>query len=112
MWLRWWKDGRFKTEERFADLLGQWKTQKAAKREDQARQTLQQIGDLGIPVLPYLIANAEQQPDLLPVIVKLTDAAVPPTATPADCKQWWAANRHSVELPPIASASTQTINKK
>ncbi|MCX8109440.1 MAG: hypothetical protein N3G20_11625 [Verrucomicrobiae bacterium] len=98
MYVKWWKEGRFKTGERFAELYRKWKASKADKKDKEAEETYQKIVDLGIPVMPYLVAHVEQQPELVSAISKLTDGALPPTATPAECNQWWEANKKKYEV--------------
>lgn len=111
MYVAWWKDGRFKTGERFVELHGKWKSLKSEKKDKEVQETYQEIIDLGIPVLPYLIDNVEQDPEFISVISKLTDGALPPTIKATDCKQWWKENKQKHELP-TQSESQQSPEKK
>ncbi len=99
MYVKWWKEGRFKTGECFAKLHAKWKTLKLEGKGKEAQETYQNIVDLGIPVLPYLIDKVEQFPDLIPAISNLSDGMLPLTATVGDCKQWWEKNKEKFELP-------------
>lgn len=99
MYVQWWKDGRFKTGAKFAELYSKWKTLKSEKKDKEAKETYRQIVNLGIPVLPYLVENVETEPDFIPAIMKLTDRSLPATATGSECKQWWGENRQKWELP-------------
>ena len=111
MYVEWWKEGRFKTGEQFAELHGKWKSLKAAKNDKDAEETYRRIVDLGIPALPYLIEEVDLQPEFALAISRLSDGALPPTATVADCRQWWDKNKQKVELPP-RSESKQSSGKK
>ncbi len=111
MYVRWWKEGRFKTGERFDELYPKWKALKLQKKDAEAHQTFQQIVDLGIPVLPYLVDKVEQDSDFIPAISKLSDGAIPPTATAAECKQWWNKNQQKFELPPQSSSNDSSDKK-
>lgn len=99
MYVQWWKEGRFKTGGRFAELYSKWKTLKLEKKDKEAKETYRQIVNLGIPVLPYLVENVETEPEFIPAISKLTDRQLPATATGAGCKQWWQNNKQKWELP-------------
>ncbi|MGI6494606.1 MAG: hypothetical protein ACOX5G_00670 [Kiritimatiellia bacterium] len=110
MYVQWWKEGRFKTGERFVELYGEWKSLKAGKKDKEAEETYRRIIDLGIPALPYLIEKVEQQPEFVQGISRLSDGALPPTATGADCRQWWEKNKQKFELPP-QSESKQSFEK-
>jgi hypothetical protein len=96
----WWKEGRFKTGERFSELYGKWEASREEKKDKEAQETYQKIIDLGLPVLPYLVDKAAEQPELVPAVSTLSDGALPPTATAADCRQWWERNKQKFELPP------------
>lgn len=98
MYVQWWKEGRFKTGERFAKLYSKWKTLKSEKKDKEAKETYRQIVNLGIPVLPFLIENVETEPEFIPAISKLTDRQLPATATGTECKQWWENNKQKWEL--------------
>ncbi len=102
VWNHWWKEGRFKTGERFAELYGKWQSLRAEKKDAEAEEAYQRIVKLGIPVLPYLVDNVERHPELIVAISKLTDNALPASATVTECKQWWDRNKAKYELPPPA----------
>lgn len=93
MYVQWWKDDRFKTGERFAELYGKWKLLKAEKKDKEAEETYQRIVDLGITVLPYLLDKVDQQGEFVPAISKLSDGALSPRAGATDCKNWWGKNK-------------------
>jgi hypothetical protein len=96
----WWNEGRFKTGERFSELYGKWRALREEKKDKEAQETYQKIIDLGLPVLPYLVDKAAEQPELVPAVSTLSDGALPPTATAADCREWWEKNKQKFELPP------------
>jgi len=81
IYVRWRKEGRFRTEECLAELRSNWILLKAENGIGKAREANQQIIDLDIAALPCLIDKVEQQPELTPAIVKLTGGAFPPTTT-------------------------------
>lgn len=99
MYMHWWKEGRFKTGERFAELHGKWKTLKSENKEKESREAYQQVVDLGIAALPSLIDKVNQEPELVAAISALSDGTLPATATPADCRRWWEENKQKFELP-------------
>ena len=99
VWNHWWKEGRFKTGERFAELYGKWKSLKAEKKDKEAEEIYQRIVDLGIPVLPYLLDNVEQETEFVSAISKLSDGDLAQGARATDCKNWWEKNKQKFELP-------------
>jgi len=92
MYAQWRKEGRFKTEELFKELYDKYKSLKLEKKDKKAQEIYQQIVNLGIPVLPYLIDKLESHPEFVPAISKLSSGVLPLTATTADCRQWWETN--------------------
>lgn len=98
-WRYWWKEGRFKTSERLADLRQKRSEEKRRGQSKEAAATLQEIMDLGIAALPYLTAHSDAEPDFIPVISKLTNGELPPTATPDECKEWWKESKAKWILP-------------
>lgn len=111
MYIQWWKDDRFKTGERFAELYGKWKSLKAEKKDKEAEETYQRIVDLGIPVLPYLLDKVEQETEFVSAISKLSDGELAPRAKAIDCKDWWEKNKQKFELP-NQSVPKQPSDKK
>jgi hypothetical protein len=99
MYANWWKDERFKTGAKFTELYNKWKTLKTEKKDKETNDTYQQIVNLGIPVLPYLIENVEKEPDFIIAISKLTGRQVSMNATGPECKQWWENNKQNWNLP-------------
>ncbi len=99
MYVHWWKEDRFRTQERLAELSSKWISLKAEEKTEEAQEAYHQIVYLGIAALPYLVDMVEHQPELIPAISKLTGGALSPTATAADCRQWWGKNKQEFELP-------------
>lgn len=99
VWDYWWTLGRHKTGERFAELHGKFKALKSQKQETDAAGTRDKIMNLGIAALPFLTAKAEENPEFISVISKLTNGEMLPTATPAECKQWWEKHKAKWILP-------------
>jgi hypothetical protein len=93
IYVRWRKEGRFRTEEHFAELRSKWISLKAENRIGKAREANQQIIDLDIAALPCLIGLVGQRPKVIPAIAKLTGVTFSPTTTVADCRQWLRKNR-------------------
>jgi hypothetical protein len=105
MCVEWWNRGRHDTGEKFHQLYGRWKQLRSQGEREQARETYDMVINLGIAVLPYLVANVENEPELTPAILRLTGDQLPPNATPAQCKQWWEKNRSKWELPKTSEES-------
>jgi len=49
-----------------------WEPTASGPADAEAQSVYQEIVDLGIAVLPYLLANVEGQPEFIPAIVRLT----------------------------------------
>ncbi len=111
MYVQWWKVDRFKTGERFAELYGKWKSLKAEKKDKEADKTYQQIVDLGLPVLPYLLDKVEQQTKFVPAISKLSDGELDPKARVKDIKKWWKKNKQRFELPNQSAPEQTSANE-
>ena len=109
IWKYWWREGRFKTNERFAELYNRWKSLKSEQEDKKALEVYQEIADLGILALPYLIEQVEQEPEFILVISKLSDGSLPPTATAKECVQWWEKNRPKFELPSQSISQPKTL---
>lgn len=99
LWQEWWKEGRFKTGAQFAILIKQWKSLKSEKNDKEADKVYRKIVNLGIPVLPYLVDNADQNPEFVPAISKLSAGDIPTTATSHVCKELWEKCKSKYELP-------------
>lgn len=106
VYVLWWKEGRFKTGERFADLFAKWCALKSDSKDEESKTIYKQIVDLGLPVLPYLVDAAKQRPEFIPAISALADGSLVPTASPGECMEWWNKNRQKFELPPMRKNKT------
>jgi len=115
----WWKKGRFRVDDRFAEFYPQWRKLRKDKNSAEAEKVYKKIKGLGIPVLPYLMEKLDESPELVAVVAYLTSdsvaptwappgalslsvplpAGVSPTASPAECRAWWQANKKRYELP-------------
>jgi hypothetical protein len=108
-YVRWWKEGRFKTRERFVEWDAERRRLKAEGRVGEAGSVFWRIIDLGIPVLPYLIEHVEKEPEFVKGIARLTirwDGGLPTNATPSECKTWWEQNKARYELPPLRESGS------
>lgn len=99
VYLRWWKEDRFKTGDKFTTLYDQWKRTKSENKNKEAEKIYEKIVNLGIPVLPYLVKNVDREPKLIPAISKLSGNDLPTTATVAISKKWWDNNKQKYQLP-------------
>ena len=115
----WWRTGRFRVGKRFAELYPQWRKLRNKKDSAEAEKVYKRIKNLGIPALPYLMQKLDESPELVAVVAYLTSDSVaptrdppaalalpvplppgvPPTASPAECREWWKANKKRYELP-------------
>jgi hypothetical protein len=103
-YVRWWKKGRFKTGERFAERYAEWRRLLDEGKTGDAEKAFRKIGFLGTPVLPYLIERIEQEPEFVRAVARLTmrgDGGPTTNATPAECRLWWEKNKTKYELPPL-----------
>ena len=60
IWLRWWKEGRKFTDQRFEKLYNEWQGLKALNKVKEANKKYQRIIDLGIAALPNIVQKVEQ----------------------------------------------------
>lgn len=93
MYVDWWKVGRHTTEKRFEELLHEWHGSVSNGNANKARQILRKMSDLGIPVLPYLVVQLKENPELIPVFLYLSAAPLELSASAEACVQWWNENR-------------------
>ena len=106
MYLHWWRVGRFQTGEQFRVLYGKWKALRKERKDDEAGKVFRRIVDLGIPVLPDLMEIVDVHPEFIAAVSELSGGELPPGATSAECKEWWAKNRDRFTLPGQQSADT------
>lgn len=100
LWLRWWKEGRKLTEQRFEKLYSEWKELKKQNKDKQAREKYQRIIDLGIAVLPTMTQKVQEgDTGLISAISKLTDGEFSDKATAAKCLDWWEKNKENWLIP-------------
>ena len=100
VWLRWWKEGRRRTPQRFEKLCKEWKELRAQGKEEEAWEKYQRIRDLGIVALPCIMEKVEADEGwLIPALSYLTDNAVKPYAGPDECAAWWKQNRGNWTIP-------------
>jgi hypothetical protein len=101
---RWWNDERFHTPERFAKLYAERQALLQQGDAKGAQEKYERIQNLGIAVLPCLLDKIGQgATDLVPIMSALTNGAVKPDASPADCAKWWNAHKQEWTLPPTAA---------
>lgn len=99
-WLRWWHGGRKEIPQYFDTLYVRWKELKDKGKKDEAEERYQQIRNMGIIVLPYLIEKiAGGDTSLIPTVFKLTDGAVKVDAKPEECIEWWNKNKEKWYIP-------------
>jgi hypothetical protein len=102
--LRWWNVERFHTPERFAKLYAERQALLQQGDAKGAQEKYQRIQNLGIAVLPCLLDKIGQgATDLAPIMSALTNGAVKPDASPADCAKWWNAHKQEWTLPPATT---------
>lgn len=111
VYLYWWREGRFKTEELFDGLYSHWQTLKSEDKKAEAQKIYKAIVNLGLPVLPYLADKITEEPELMGAFLELTEAKLPQTATPADCIQWWEKNQPALALPPRSSVQKEAASQ-
>lgn len=99
VWKYWWQEERFKTGEHFDDLYSEWNTATKAGESGKAEQARQQIIDLGLPVLPYLVDAAKTQPEWMPAVRELTHDSLPQGLSGAECATWWQENQERFSFP-------------
>ncbi|MDD3928103.1 MAG: hypothetical protein PHT33_15780 [bacterium] len=105
VYLCWWREGRFKTGDKFGDLYNNWKTLKSEKKDKEAKELYEQIVNLGIPALPYLVEKVESDPEFAMAISRLTGTELPANIRVEECKQWWEKNKQKFELPDVISSN-------
>ena len=113
VYLHWWRKGRFQTSTRFEKLYAEWKTLRKEKKNDDAGRVYRQIVNLGLPVLPCLVGVVTEHSEFIAAVSELTDGALPKTANPEECREWWAKNKVRFALPPLTPAeenSDQSAN--
>ncbi|MBR4613447.1 MAG: hypothetical protein IKO40_12120 [Kiritimatiellae bacterium] len=98
MYVKWWKYGRHKTEMRFEELLSEWHHSVTKGNAHKTQEILREISDLGIPVLPYLVVQLNENPELIPVFLYLSEAPLELPASAKDCVQWWNENKANFEV--------------
>lgn len=98
MYVNWWKFGRHKTEMRFKELLCEWQHSITKGNAHKTQEILREISDLGIPVLPYLVVQLNENPELIPVFLYLSEAPLELLASAKDCVQWWNENKANFEV--------------
>jgi hypothetical protein len=109
VWLRWWNVERFHTPERFEKLDAERQALLQQGDAKGAQEKYERIQNLGIAVLPCLRDKIGQgATDLVPIMSALTNGAVKPDASPADCAKWWNAHKQEWTLP----AATATDKAK
>jgi hypothetical protein len=109
VWLRWWNDERFHAPERFEKLHAERQALLQQGDAKGAQEKYERIQNLGIAVLPCLRDKIGQgATDLVPIMSALTNGAVKPDASPADCAKWWNAHKQEWTLP----AATATDKAK
>jgi hypothetical protein len=103
LWLRWWQQERHRAPERLATLRSEWRSQVAAGKDKEAKETRQRIVDIGIAALPAMQKMiAQGDTDLIPIVSELTDGKVSKSASKEACATWWAENKEKWTLPPAA----------
>jgi len=100
LWLRWWKEGRKLTEQRFEKLHREWQELKKQEKDEQAKKKYQRIIDLGIAALPSITQKIEQgDTDLIPVVSELTDNKVKNNAKKTEYLDCWKKNKENWLIP-------------
>ena len=99
VWKYWWQEERFKTGEHFGELYTVWNTAMKEGESEKATHIRQQIINLGLPVLPYIVDAAKTQPEWISVIRELTQDAVPEDISGIECEVWWKENSDKYVLP-------------
>lgn len=111
VWNYWWRKGRFLTGERFTALHMEWRNLKASGKMDMSEKVFRRIVDLGIPVLPCIVAVVSESPELISAVSELSGGSLRADATADECRAWWEKNRDRFTLPgqPPADASAATV---
>ena len=90
----WWSTAEQDTATSFTEEFGKWKQAKLEGKHPEAKTRLEHVKDLGRLALPHLFGNiAKGETDLIPIASELVNGAFSPTATPAQCEQWWSQNK-------------------
>jgi hypothetical protein len=88
-YLYWWREGHKLTPSRFNELYSKWKQIKESNREE-AEKIYQNMINLGLPVLPFMIKEIEKgDSGLIPAVSYLTDGDISEEASRGECIQRW-----------------------
>jgi hypothetical protein len=100
LWRKWWNEGSQKTPQWFDQRYREWQEVLAQGKGLEAQEKYQRIIDLGIGALPYMVEKIQAgDTALVGAVSTLTQGAVGATATPAQCIEWWNANKANWTLP-------------
>lgn len=95
----WWSKWRFETDKFFSDYLDDLKLALRTTNHVTETNALQNIRNLGLPVLPFLVERYSEYPQFLPIIGELTDRTFPSDTTPLLLSEWWETNKTRYSLP-------------
>jgi hypothetical protein len=117
MVLEWWPIARNQTPRQFSILYERWKGLKdASGGEDQIREVLRRMGDLGIAVLPAAMDKiAHGDDELIPFVSSMVGSTgIDRRASYAQCLSWWERNKREWLIPfpngrPIAKAGADQV---
>lgn len=97
----WWSTVEESTSAKFTEESGRLKQAKRDSRADQQSTARESIRRMGVVALPHLFTEiAKGETDLIPVASQLVGGELPPTATPAQCADWWQQNKTKWSIPP------------
>lgn len=90
----WWDHDLEKTNDVFKHYFDAWQRARADGNISSASQTMRNIRDMGIVVMPDLLANIEKGgADFINILSYLSDGGISAGASAEECKQWWKLNK-------------------
>jgi hypothetical protein len=100
--IKWWKEGRRNTSEKFEMRYKKWKDLKKAGKTKEAEDQKLNIRHLGIDALPQMMERIESgDSELIPLVSSVTRDDLPSTSSITQATDWWRQRKSFWQLPPL-----------